>query len=54
MEATARGYGTDPPYDDFNNITRLSIAGCEFDLYSFFEYALTYLRYRRVCPCEKI
>ena len=40
MEATARGYRTDPPYDDFDDITTLSIAGCGFDLYSFFKNML--------------
>ena len=53
VEATARGYGTDHQYDDFEDITTLSIAGCGFDLYSFVEYALTHLRYREVCHCEK-
>ena len=36
VEATARGYGTDPPYDDFDDFTTFSIAGCGFDFYSFF------------------
>ena len=36
VEATALGYGTEHQYDDFDDITTLSIAGCGFDFYSFF------------------
>jgi hypothetical protein len=35
VEAAARGYGTDPHYDDFGDITpiqTLSVADCGFDL----------------------